>query len=65
MPAKTQTYVRHIGITPDKNKDIDSLVDQLILEETDTGATVKAIASCMDEAGFVLYTLLFERAVIK
>jgi hypothetical protein len=65
MPAKTRTYVRHIVIPSDKHDDIDSLLDQLILEETEGGATVKTITSSMDDGGLVIYTIMFERIVMK
>lgn len=59
--ARTRTYVKHVEIMPDNHSAIDSLLDALILKETDTGATFKDITSCMDEAGAVLFTIAFER----
>jgi len=58
--AKTRTYVKHVGFTYKEEKDIDSRLDALILEETNTGAVFKAITSCREE-GFTLFTIVFER----
>lgn len=55
--AKIRTYVRHMGFTYKEEKDIDSRLDALILEETNTGAIFKAITSAREE-GFTLYSHL-------
>jgi hypothetical protein len=58
--AKVRTYVKHVTMEYAKIKDLDSILDASILKETDTGAALKSISSCVDEGSF-LFTLVFER----
>ena len=53
--------MKDVGLTYDKDKDIDSTLDALILKETDTGAVFKGITCCTYE-GYRLFTIVFERA---
>lgn len=58
--AKTRTYVKTLRIEPDAHRNIEALLDELILKETDTGASFRGITSCMDD-GYIVYTVVFER----
>lgn len=58
--ARVKTYVRHMGFTMSEEKDIDARLDELIQNETNTGAVFKAITSAREE-GYTLFTVVFER----
>ena len=58
--AMTRTYVKTITIEPANHKNIESLLDALILKETEKGASFRGITSCMDESGGIVYTIVFE-----
>lgn len=58
--ANTRTYVKHVEVFHDKWKDIDSILGNLIIAETNTGASFKAITSAVDD-GNALFTVVFER----
>jgi hypothetical protein len=57
----TRTYVKHITIKYEKFGDVDSIIDDLIAAETNTGAVFKTINSSID-GGSALFILVFERA---
>jgi hypothetical protein len=54
------TYVKHVIIKYEKFSSVDSIINDLILKETSTGADFKTINSSID-GGSALFVLVFER----
>jgi len=55
-----QTYVKHTIIKYEKFNNVDSIIGDLIAEETSSGAVFKTINSSID-GGSALFVLVFER----
>ena len=58
--AGTRTYVKHAIVGYDKFGNVDSIIDDLIAKETNTGAVFKSMNSSID-GGNALFVLVFER----
>jgi len=58
--TNTLTYVKHIIVKYEKFDSVDSIINDLIVKETSTGAVFKTINSSID-GGSTLFVLVFER----
>ena len=59
--SQARTYVKHAIVGYDKFSNVDSIIDDLIDNETSTGAVFKSINTSID-GGSALFLLVFERA---